>query len=202
MDNTINDSFDSIITAELLCSQSAIAALSESSVLRRNLANAARAIITSLNSGGRIFLAGNGGSAADAQHIAAEFVSRFKFDRPPLSAISLTTDTSILTAIGNDYIFVDLFTRQLQAHARQGDIFIGLTTSGRSPNVLSAFATAKTLGVRTIGLCGQAGLASGTPCDFLLACPSTITGKIQECHIVVAHILCDLVERTQFSKPT
>ena len=200
MDNTINDSFDSIITAELLRSQSAIAALFESSVLRSNLADAARAIIASLNSGGRIFLAGNGGSAADAQHIAAEFVSRFKFDRPPLSAIALTTDTSILTAIGNDYSFIDLFTRQLQAHARTGDIFIGLTTSGRSPNVLSAFSLARSIGVCTIGLCGETGLAAGTTCDYLLACPSTITAKIQECHIVVAHILCDLVERTQFLK--
>jgi D-sedoheptulose 7-phosphate isomerase len=156
-------------------------------------------IIAAYRSGGKVLLAGNGGSAADAQHIAAEFVSRLKFDRDPLPALALTADTSIVTAIGNDYGYAQLFARQVRAYGRKGDVFIGITTSGRSENVLQAFITARKLGLTTIALCGEPGLANGTACDHLLASPTGITAKIQECHIIVAHILCGLVERAMFT---
>jgi D-sedoheptulose 7-phosphate isomerase len=159
-------------------------------------------IIAAYRSGGKVLLAGNGGSAADAQHIAAVFVSRLKFDRAPLAALALTADTSIVTAIGNDYGYAQLFARQVRAYGRKGDVFIGITTSGRSENVLQAFVAAKELGLTTVALCGEPALANGTTCDHLLACPSAITAQIQECHIIVAHILCGLVERNLFRPST
>lgn len=150
--------------------------------------------------GGKSLLAGNGGSAADAQHIAAKFVSRLKFDRAPLPALALTADTSIVAAIGNDNEYAQLFARQVRAYGRKGDVFIGITTSERSENVLQPFAAAQEAGLTSIALCGEPGPANGTTCDHLLACTSTITAWIQECHIIVAHILCDLVERTLFKR--
>lgn len=162
------------------------------------LERAARICIQSLQSGGRILLAGNGGSAADAQHIAGEFVSRFAFDRPGLSAIALTTDTSILTAIGNDYGYERLFARQVQAHGKAGDVFIGYSTSGKSPNVIAAFKEARSLGVTTIGLTGNRGGAMVELCDVLFEVPSADTPKIQEGHAVLGHVLCGLVEQAIF----
>jgi len=183
------------ILSELRASHQTVGRLLTSHALITEIGSAADTIIASMRAGGKILLAGNGGSAADAQHIAAEFVSRLKFDRAPLPALALTADTSIVTAIGNDYGYAQLFARQIRAYGRKGDVFIGITTSGRSENVLAAFTTARELDLTTIALCGEPGLANDTPCDHLLACPSSITAKIQECHIIVAHILCDLVER-------
>jgi D-sedoheptulose 7-phosphate isomerase len=162
---------------------------------------ASRACITSLQQGGKILLAGNGGSAADAQHIAGEFVSRFAFDRPGLPAIALTTDSSILTAIGNDYGYEKLFNRQVQAHGNQGDIFIGYSTSGKSPNIIKAFEEARSRGLICIGLTGNRGGIMRDLCDFLLEVPSADTPKIQEGHLVLGHILCGLVELAIFKAP-
>ena len=155
---------------------------------------AAEACIHCLQSGGKVLLAGNGGSAADAQHIAGEFVSRFAFDRPGLPAIALTTDTSILTAIGNDYGYERLFARQVQAHGSEGDVFIGYSTSGKSPNVLHAFEEARSLGLVCIGLTGNRGGPMRELCDYLLEVPSADTPKIQEGHLILGHILCGLAE--------
>ena len=162
---------------------------------------ASQACIDCLQQGGKILLAGNGGSAADAQHIAGEFVSRFAFDRPGLPAIALTTDSSILTAIGNDYGYEKLFTRQVQAHGNKGDIFIGYSTSGKSPNVLRAFVEARERGLICIGFTGNRGGAMLELCDHVLAVPSSDTPKIQEGHLVLGHILCGLVERAIFKAP-
>ena len=162
---------------------------------------AAQACIDCLREGGKILLAGNGGSAADAQHIAGEFVSRFAFDRPGLPAIALTTDTSILTAIGNDYGYENLFARQVQALGNKGDVFIGYSTSGKSPNILKAFAEARGKGLLCIGLTGNRGGPMRDLCDLILEVPSAETPKIQEAHLVLGHILCGLVEAAIFGKP-
>jgi D-sedoheptulose 7-phosphate isomerase len=150
-------------------------------------------IVKVYEKGNKVIFAGNGGSAADAQHLAAEFVSRFEFDRPGLPAISLATDTSMITAIGNDYGYERLFLRQLQAQSRPGDLFIGLTTSGRSPNVISAFTACKELSVTSAALCGLGGDLKGCV-DYLIRVPSKHTPRIQECHILIGHMLCAAVE--------
>ncbi len=154
-------------------------------------------ICSSLKQGGRIIFAGNGGSAADAQHLAAEFVSRFEFDRPGLPALSLSTDTSMITAIGNDYGYEYLFLRQLQAQARPGDVFVGITTSGKSSNVLRAFEACKDLQVTSIALCGLGGELEGKV-DYALRVPSSKTARIQECHILIGHMICAEVELNIF----
>jgi D-sedoheptulose 7-phosphate isomerase len=174
--------------------------LADESLLAR-VAAAAQACIASLNNGGKILLAGNGGSAADAQHIAGEFVSRFAFDRPGLPAIALTTDTSILTAIGNDYGYDKLFARQVQAHAQKGDVFIAYSTSGKSPNVIAAMREAKNRGVVCIGMTGNRGGPMKDLCEYYLDVPSADTPKIQEGHAVLGHILCGLVEQALFKAP-
>jgi D-sedoheptulose 7-phosphate isomerase len=162
---------------------------------------AAHACIEAMNNGNKVLLAGNGGSAADAQHIAGEFVSRFAFDRPGLPAMALTTDTSIMTAIGNDYGYVKLFARQVQAHAKKGDIFIAYSTSGLSPNVLEALQEAKIRGLVCIGMTGNRGGPMKDLCDHYLDVPSADTPKIQEGHAVLGHILCGLVELAVFKAP-
>lgn len=148
-------------------------------VLQAMSADAALACIQCLRAGGNILLAGNGGSAADAQHIAGEFVSRFAFDRPGLPAIALTTDTSILTAIGNDYGYKKLFARQVQEHGQKDDVFIGYSTSGKSANILLALQEAQARGLVTIGLTGNRGGPMGELCDHLLEVPSANTPRIQ-----------------------
>lgn len=152
-------------------------------------------ILSSLSNNGKILLFGNGGSAADAQHIAAEFVVRFKINRKPISAIALTTDPSIVTAMGNDFGFDKLFARQVEAHARKGDIILGLSTSGTSENVFKAFEAAKTIGCETIAFLGNDGGTIKSIVDIPLIINSPDTPRIQECHILVGHIVCDLVER-------
>jgi D-sedoheptulose 7-phosphate isomerase len=171
--------------------------LTDEALLSRAQA-AAVACINCIQHGGKILLAGNGGSAADAQHIAGELVSRFAFDRPGLPAIALTTDSSILTAIGNDYGYERLFSRQVQAHGNKGDVFVGYSTSGKSPNILSAFEEARKRGLVCIGLTGNRGGPMRDLCDYLLEVPSSDTPKIQEGHLVLGHILCGLIENAMF----
>ncbi len=154
--------------------------------------------VQALKGGRKILLAGNGGSAADAQHIAGELVSRFAFDRPGLPAFALTTDTSVLTAIGNDYGYEKVFARQVQAVGFAGDVFVGISTSGKSPNILAALQEARTKGLRTIGMTGSGGGAMAPLCDVLLRIPSTETPKIQEGHLACYHILCGLIEQAMF----
>jgi D-sedoheptulose 7-phosphate isomerase len=161
--------------------------------LIQNVAKVADTIVSAVKRGNRAIFAGNGGSAADAQHLAAEFVSRFEFDRPGLPALSLSTDTSMITAIGNDYGFERLFLRQLQAQARPGDVFVGITTSGKSPNVLRAFEACKDLQVTSIALCGLGGELEDKV-DYVLRAPSRHTPRIQECHILIGHMICAEVE--------
>jgi len=154
------------------------------------------AIADALRQGGKLLVAGNGGSAADAQHIAAEFVSRMNYDRAPLAAIALTTDTSALTATGNDYGFVHVFERQVQALGRPGDVFLGISTSCRSPNVVLALQAARAGGLATIGFAGAQDGPMSAECDLLLRAPSPVTPFVQQVHIIAAHIVCSLVERT------
>lgn len=156
------------------------------------------ACVKTLRGGGKILLAGNGGSAADAQHIAGELVSRFAFDRPGLPAIALTTDTSIITAIGNDYGYEKVFARQVQALGRAGDVLIGISTSGKSPNVLLALREARAMGLVCIGFTGGQDGPMRELCDHLLTSPSAKTPKIQEGHITLAHIVCGLIEKVCF----
>jgi D-sedoheptulose 7-phosphate isomerase len=160
---------------------------------------AAQACVACLKNGGKVLLAGNGGSAADAQHMAAEFVNRFAVDRPGLAAVALTTDTSILTSIGNDYGYENLFARQVQALGNKGDVFIAYSTSGRSPNILLALQEARARGLTCIGFTGNRGGPMADACDIYLAVPSADTPKIQEGHLVLGHILCGLAENAMFS---
>ena len=154
-------------------------------------------LINSLKSGNKIYIAGNGGSAADAQHFAAELVSRFLFDRNPLPAIALTTDTSALTAIGNDYGFDQVFSRQLKAVANKDDVFIGISTSGKSPNILKAFNVCKEKNITSIAFSGIKGISSLVP-DHIIAIPSESTPIIQEMHLITYHILCGIIEDNLF----
>ncbi|WP_086253868.1 D-sedoheptulose 7-phosphate isomerase [Campylobacter sp. P091] len=150
--------------------------------------------------GFKTMLAGNGGSAADAQHIAGEFVSRFYFDRPGIPSIALTTDTSILTAICNDYGYDRLFARQVQAQGIKGDIFIGISTSGNSTNIIEALKVCKEKEIISIGLTGQSGGKMADLCDYCIKVPSNCTPRIQESHIVIGHIICAIVEEEIFGK--
>ncbi|KOP71881.1 phosphoheptose isomerase [Bacillus sp. FJAT-21945] len=150
--------------------------------------------------GNKIILGGNGGSAADAQHIAGELVSRFYFDRPGLSALALTTDTSILTAIGNDYGYERLFSRQIQANGNQGDMFIGISTSGNSPNILKALEECKAQNIITVGLTGGQGGLMEELCDYCIKVPSNETPRVQESHILIGHIICSIVEEAIFGQ--
>ncbi|MBC8019310.1 MAG: D-sedoheptulose 7-phosphate isomerase [Verrucomicrobia bacterium] len=149
--------------------------------------------------GNKLLVMGNGGSAADSQHFVAEIVGRFKMERRALPAVALSTDTSILTAIGNDYGFDAVFSRQVEALAAPGDVVVGISTSGNSPNVLKALNVAKSRGCRTIGLLGKDGGSIRAACDLALVVPSDDTPRIQEGHITIIHIVCDLVEKALFS---
>ncbi|EAH5300369.1 D-sedoheptulose 7-phosphate isomerase [Campylobacter jejuni] len=162
--------------------------------------NASLEVIKAYRNGNKTLLAGNGGSAADAQHIAGEFVSRFYFDRPGIASIALTTDTSILTAIGNDYGYENLFARQVQAQGVKGDVFIGISTSGNSKNILKALEFCKQKEIISIGLSGASGGAMNELCDYCIKVPSTCTPRIQEAHILIGHIICAIVEEELFGK--
>jgi D-sedoheptulose 7-phosphate isomerase len=167
--------------------------------LRAAIHAIAERIIRAFRGGHKLLIAGNGGSAADAQHIAGEFLSRLNFDRNPLPAIALTTDSSVLTAIGNDYGFERTFARQVQGLGKPGDVFIAISTSGRSPNVIAALNVAREVGLANIGFTGNtADNAMQSLCDHCLIAPSAETPLIQQIHIVAAHTICGLVERNLF----
>lgn len=166
--------------------------------LSGTIALLAQRLIETLKIGNKLLIMGNGGSAADAQHFAGEIVSRFRMERPGLPAIALSTDTSIITAIGNDYGFECIFSRQVEALAAPGDAVIGISTSGNSPNVLKALETARQAGCSTIGLLGKDGGSIKACCDIPLVIPSQDTPRVQEGHITVIHILCDLIEQGLF----
>jgi D-sedoheptulose 7-phosphate isomerase len=152
-------------------------------------------ITKSLSNGGKLLLCGNGGSAADCQHIAAEFTGRFIKDRPPISAVSLTTDTSALTCIGNDYSFNEIFSRQVLALGRSGDVLLAISTSGNSQNVLTAIEAAHALGIQSIGLLGHDGGKALHMCTHSIVVPSDVTARIQEAHILIGHTICGMVEK-------
>ncbi len=189
---------EEIILREINDSISVKQKILEDAELLHSVEKVANECVEAYSRGNRVLLAGNGGSAADAQHIAAEFVSRYAFDRPGLAAIAFTTDTSILTAIGNDYGYEQIFRRQLQANGRQGDIFIGISTSGNSPNVLAALQCAKELGITAVGLTGQGETKMHEHCDYCIRVPSESTPRIQESHIMLGHIICGIVEDALF----
>jgi D-sedoheptulose 7-phosphate isomerase len=159
------------------------------------------AVATALTTGNKILLFGNGGSAADAQHLAAEFVNRFVIERPPLPAIALTTDTSIITSIGNDYDFSEIFSKQIRAIGQKGDIAWGISTSGTSANVVKGLEAAKKIGMTTIGLTGRDGGDIGKLVDFHLNVAAKSTPRIQEVHITVGHVICEMVDFKLFQRP-
>ncbi len=156
-------------------------------------------LVDTFNRGGKLLVMGNGGSAADAQHFVAEIVGRFKMERRGLPAIALSTDTSILTAIGNDYGFDKVFRRQVEALAVPGDLVAGISTSGNSPNVLQALELAREKGCRTVGLLGKDGGGIKNLCDLALIVPTNDTPRVQEGHITIIHIVCDLLEKSMFA---
>jgi len=154
-------------------------------------------LVSCITSGHKILIFGNGGSAADAQHIAAEFVNRFQIERPPIAALALTTDTSVITSIGNDYSFDEIFSKQIRALGKKHDVAIGISTSGSSKNIIQAIHAAGEIGMFTIGLTGRGGELAQCA-DLVFSVKSDITARIQEVHIILGHILCDLVERILF----
>ncbi len=183
-----------LIVEEIQKTQAVLAAVLQDKVLLTAAEEIACLCIQALRQGKKILFAGNGGSAADSQHLAAELVSRLRYDRPGLAAMALTTDTSALTAIGNDYAFENLFSRQVEALGQTGDVLIGISTSGKSPNILRAFEAARKKGVVTVGFTRDVAPMMAERCDFMLNIPARETPKIQECHILFGHVICALIE--------
>ena len=163
------------------------------------ITNVASKCVEIYRNGKKTILAGNGGSAADAQHIAAELVGRYGFDRPSLPSLALTTDSSNITAIGNDYGYDKVFSRQLEGMGQEGDLFIGISTSGNSQNIINAFSSAKEKGIITVALTGRDGGKMAQMADFAIVVPSNDTPRIQESHILIGHILCDIIEKEIFA---
>lgn len=190
----------SSIRSQVVETQRLLGVMADDDLLMGAVEAAAGACIACLRAGGKVLFAGNGGSAADAQHMAGEYVSRFMYDRPGLAAIALTTDTSILTAIGNDYGYERLFARQVQALGRPGDVFIGYSTSGTSANILRGFEAAAAAGLTCIGFTGNRGGPMRQLCGILIEIPSRDTPRIQEGHFVLGHVICALVERAMFPR--
>ena len=188
-----------IVKAQIQASIDAKQLILQDAALLDLIVEAADTIIRAYRNGKKTMFAGNGGSAADAQHLAGELVARFYFYRPGIPSIALTTDSSVITAIGNDYGFEKLFSRQVQAMGTEGDIFIGLSTSGNSPNILSALDTCKEKGIFSIGLTGSTGGKMAEKCDMCIKVPSDDTPRIQESHILIGHILCCAIEQELFS---
>ena len=164
------------------------------------IAEVAQACLDVYHNNKKTMLAGNGGSAADAQHIAAELVGRYGFDRPSIPSLALTTDSSNLTAIGNDYGFERVFSRQVEGMGQEGDLFIGISTSGNSQNIINAFESAKAKGITTVALTGRDGGKMAQMADYALIVPSNATPRIQESHILIGHILCDIIEKELFGE--
>lgn len=187
-----------IIEARLRTHQETIAAIENDAVLKAGVAKTVEVITDCFRGGGRVYFCGNGGSAADAQHLAAEFSGRFYFDRPVLPADALHCNTSYLTAVGNDYGFDRVFARLISGLGRSGDILVGISTSGNSENILQAFEVCRKKGITTIALTGATGGRMKDLADLLINVPSTDTPRIQEAHITVGHIICELVEQAMF----
>lgn len=185
-----------LIAAHLTLSREALERAGSDASLLDAARKIADTIAGSLRGGNKLLIAGNGGSAADAQHIAAEIVGRYKKDRPAYAALALTTDTSALTAIGNDYGFEHVFSRQVEGLGRRGDVLLALTTSGRSPNILAALKAARQLGLVTVGFTGAKGTTLAASCDHLLVAPSEDTAVIQQIHMAFAHGICEVIEQT------
>lgn len=192
---------DRRILADLELSRDVMVRTIEDGSLRTTLARVVDRVTTALSDGRKLLIAGNGGSAADAQHIAGEFVARFNFDRAPLAAIALTTDTSILTSIGNDYGFEQIYSRQVRALGAKGDIFVGISTSGNSPNILAALEAARECGLATVGFTGSRESPMLALCDEALRVPSDKTPFIQQVHITLGHIICAIAEERIFGRP-
>jgi D-sedoheptulose 7-phosphate isomerase len=189
----------SVIESQIRSSISVKTALLADSLLLSQVENISNIVINAYKNNKKTLLAGNGGSAADAQHIAGELVARFHFHRPGLPSIALTTDTSIITAIANDYGYEFLFSRQVEAMGNEGDVFIGISTSGNSPNIIKALEVCKEKNIITVGLTGESGGKIAELCDYCIKVPSNETPRIQEAHILIGHIFCYLVEDTLFS---
>jgi D-sedoheptulose 7-phosphate isomerase len=184
------------IEAHLTQSLSALERATKDAMLLAAARKIAAAVIVALRAGNKVLIIGNGGSAADAQHIAAEIVGRYKLERAAFAAIALTTDTSALTAIGNDYGFEQVFSRQVEGLGKPGDVLLALSTSGRSPNIVAALRRARELGLITIGFTGSKGETLGARCDHLLVAPSDDTPIIQQIYLTMAHGICDQIEQT------
>jgi D-sedoheptulose 7-phosphate isomerase len=196
----VSEEFVEQIVVDLELSRAVFDRALDSPSLLTSVAEASRVVLAALRAGNKLLIAGNGGSAADAQHIAAEFVSRFNFDRAPLAAVALTTDSSILTAIGNDYGFERLFSRQIGALGQRGDVFIGITTSGASPNILAGIRAAREAGLHTIALTGSRDAPVLGLADLAIQVPSDRTPLIQQLHITIGHIICSIVEVEMFGQ--
>jgi D-sedoheptulose 7-phosphate isomerase len=190
--------FEARISASIKASISVKQKLLDDAALVSTVAEVSRVIVDAFSQGNKVIAFGNGGSASDAQHIVAEFVGRFAFDRPALPALALSVNTSCVTAIGNDYGFDFVFSRQVEAIGRQGDVAIGISTSGNSANVLRGIYASKKLGLHTIALTGCTGGKLKHEVDHCLSVPSNETPRIQECHILIGHVICELVELTIF----
>lgn len=189
-----------VIDARLRAHLDTIAAIEKDKTLKAAVQDAVDAIVNCFRSGGRVYFCGNGGSAADAQHLAAEFSGRFYFDRPVLPADALHCNTSYLTAVGNDYGYDRIFARLISGLGQKGDILVGISTSGNSENILQAFEVCREKGVRTIAMTGATGGKMKALADLLINIPSTDTPRIQEAHITVGHIICELVEQAMFGE--
>jgi D-sedoheptulose 7-phosphate isomerase len=194
----MDKSADDLIASYFRASVSTLQQAAGDEKLHRAIRTVADLIENIFRSGNKLMIAGNGGSAADAQHIAGELLSRLNFDRAPLPAIALSTDTSVLTAIGNDYGFEHVFERQVRGLGRRGDGLLAISTSGRSPNILTALRVARELGITTIGFVGADGGVMAELCDACLFAPTRETPLIQQIHITAAHIICNLVEHAMF----
>ena len=192
--------FEQKITDLIEASIAAKQSLLRNAELLSTVAQVSRTLLRAFKGGNKALLFGNGGSAADAQHIAAEFVGRFAFERPALPALALSVNSSCVTAVGNDYGFDRVFSRQLEALGRTGDVAIGISTSGSSPNVLSALSTARKMKLRTVALTGHSGGNLRNSVDYCICVPAKETPRIQECHILIGHIISELVEREMFDE--
>jgi D-sedoheptulose 7-phosphate isomerase len=196
----MESSITELVREQLANGIAVVQAVTEDTALHATLAAAAETTATAMKAGRKLMVAGNGGSAADAQHLVAEFVSRLCKDRPAMRAVALTTDTSILTAIGNDYGYEHVFARQIEALGQPGDVLFGISTSGNSPNVLRALELSRRMGIKTIGLTGKAGGKMLPLCDYCISIPSDVTMYVQQAHLALEHIFCMIAERSYFGR--
>lgn len=193
--------FKKIITDSIQASINTKQAVLNDAVLLQTIQTISEKIISTYKNDGKVLFCGNGGSAADAQHLAAEFSGRYYFDRPPLFAEALHVNTSYLTAVANDYSYEETYSRIVKAMGRKGDVLIGISTSGNSKNVIRALKVGQEIGMICVAFTGKPGGEMKNCCDYLMNVPSTDTPRIQECHILVGHIICELVESALFTKP-